>query len=505
MRYAVCGTGYAGLSDRPHTGGPRGFASLRIIISAARLVVLSALICFPSLCRAQFTLAAGYPSGGAVTSGSGGYSSSGATRTGSAGGVPASIGGTLTWEWNWTGSGPAPSYVILKVDASATWTGPGGTCSDGMGDPTQLVGPPPPAPPNSGTSSGTHYLLQAVSGSTFTYTVNPSPSISSGSVGVSVTVVPTPIYISLSGPSNTGSEYNIDVGQRLTAVLNGTGTPGDTYTWSTPTAGNPLAGYTASASSASVSLFSPPPTTSSSLSCYFGSSGSPVIQCNYYSALLGQTVTITANLNVLGPARVEFYEGCGTMMLMTGTFPILAPYSGSGSPASFNLWGATYGTTTAGMWQVDKIADPSCVTLGSGSWGYIQTRNATFTVNGTPVHFTGLDGTFPMMDALTGSTNWSAAVNSSHRGYNDTPGRFGSLSPFPFSLDCNLSYNLYIFYQPPVDAAGSSIWVPMRFIPWSALGQCSSSSSSGPWAQTDSGSGFGSALDYIPPASWPVW
>jgi hypothetical protein len=57
----------------------------------------------------------------------------------------------------------------------------------------------------------------------------------------------------------------------------------------------------------------------------------------------------------------------------------------------------------------------------------------------------------------------------------------------------------------PYDGAGSSVFVPVEYIPWNSLGSCSLVAPS-TWSGSDSGSGFASGSTTYPALSaWPTW
>lgn len=168
----------------------------------------------------------------------------------------------------------------------------------------------------------------------------------------------------------------------------------------------------------------------------------------------------------------------------------------------FFLYGATYQGQTFGVWQVDKLSDPAFLTLSSGIWGYVQVASYTSTLNGgTPQTFSGLDNGFPYEEA-NGNTNWTAADNQTARTWQDSPGA-GPLPPAPLTYSFSGDFNLYIFYKPPADAAGDSVYIPFRLLPWASKGRCSATSG-GQWSQQDDGSGWSpGAGDY--PWPFPTW
>jgi len=85
-------------------------------------------------------------------------------------------------------------------------------------------------------------------------------------------------------------------------------------------------------------------------------------------------------------------------------------------------------------------------------------------------------------------------------GFVDTPGTETPSGIGSYSCQWTGNYNLYVIYQPPADGAGSSVFVPIQFIPWKALGHFVFSVPN-IWSQKDDGSGLGSIMDY--PLIWP--
>ncbi len=319
-----------------------------------------------------------------------------------------------------------------------------------------------------------------------------------------------PITLSVVGPVTAAND--LAVGQLVIVTVNGGGT-GDTYAWSTPSAGNPFATYTADASSSHLTLFSlPTDTNHNSIKCRFGSEGAPTISCMYHSALLNADIPLTVSLTVKGPTRTSTSSVIGRMKLLRGHLD-WDPGAGT-SPDEFSLYDAVLKNITAGVWQTDVLTDPSFLTAGSGSWGYVQTKKRTTILNGTPQPTaTGLDfpvnfDGFPYPDVFISdhyaSIMWTPANGANLRGFNDSPGD----DPAP-SVTCTWEfkgyYSLWLFYKAVDDVAGSSAYVPIAYIPWNSLGDISLVLPN-TWTQEDNGSGFaGGAATYPPLTQWPIW
>ena len=392
----------------------------------------------------------------------------------------------------------------------------GGAASDGMGDP-EVDGGPPHGPPSEGTSEGTHYVPATIGpGGTVTYQVDPSASVAGGGCSCQVTVTIAPVMITLTGPVPVSQTYNLAVGQLMTAWVScAEASASDTFTWGTP-GDQPFADYSASATSATFTPFSAISLNASTLSCYFGAPGTTSITCAYYCAELNQQFNLSVPLTVAGPTWDIFGTSCGTMGLV---IPEPEPltwypwYQGcQTNPGGYLLWGATWtppgwGDTalTWGIFEMATVQDPvAFLPSGSGQFGWVQTKNRTETINGTQYSSDGLDGGFAYPDFWTESGSFIASDGSSVYHFEDAPGQTG-LGPFPFSLTWTGYYSLWLFYMPEADAAGASVYVPVVFIPWSALGQCASPAASGTWSQSDDGSGIGGATSYPAPAQYPIW
>jgi hypothetical protein len=72
----------------------------------------------------------------------------------------------------------------------------------------------------------------------------------------------------------------------------------------------------------------------------------------------------------------------------------------------------------------------------------------------------------------------------------------------PFAVDHDQEFQLFIFYKPPADAAGPSVFVPTTLFGWNATGLCATPDNIS-WTQSDRGSGFHATTEY--PWPFPVW
>ena len=465
---------------------------------------------------AQFSLTSGYPQGGTWTGTTGGFGNSGNQRNGAASGPSNSCQGPLNSSWTWGGTRPAPQYAILTVTASASWGGSAtGTCNDGFSDPV-VVSPQPPLTQNSGTSTAVHYVLENVTSGVVTFTVNPTASAAGGGCAVSIAVTVTPISLTLSGGTQVGSAYYLAVGQFLTATVNGM--PGDyddydIFTWSTPSGGNPYAGYSPTQTSCATPIaFSLPAADSNTLSCYFGKPATVTISCSYWSWTANLTAAFSVTVTVAGPTITNIAEQVGkTNLLVTGPPP--ADWtSGSPYPTGFRLWDSIWTTYKSGMWEVNTLNDPTFLTSGTGTWGCVQIINLSSYQNGTVLQtLTGLDGNFPYKDANPADlspTQWSSANGTTARWQIDSPGWPPPTLPssVTYSRNLNGSFAVFIFYKPP----GALTYVPVKEIQWAVKGgfQFTSATTWGPLppdTTLDTGSAPGTVSNYPDLSSWPIW
>ncbi len=419
-------------------------------------------------------------------------------------GQTASCSGTITATFTWVGPDPAPAKaVVTQTCSSGAWAYTGSASSaDGLGD-SPVVQTTSIPPYVSSNSSGTHYSL--VNGGA-SVSVQCSPSCSgSGSVasaGVGYSATCQPLSVSLTGPVRYEGALHVAVGQSVRAsVSSPVAASGDEYSWAAP-GENPFANYQVSTSGGVFTPFALPPTTSSSMSFYFGKAGTATVECLYYSFLLNATIDLTTQVTVDGPARTNYNESCGTMQLLSiagTTLTVWAP--GGATPTGFWLWGAV--DENGHIWgchEHDTLSDPAFLSEGSGSWTYAQVKGGYVTTDGARTDFSGIDGTFPYPH--------TAIYSASHLeqgGFDDRPGAdwTGVLSRYlPLTVDHDQEFQLFIFYKPPDDAAGASVYVPKTRFNWNATGACASADGIG-WTQSDRSSGFHVTTDY--PWPFPIW
>lgn len=423
---------------------------------------------------------------------------------------------TITFTWSGPeGTEPEGTLIAVKSLAQASAVMGNVASSNGLSDPTDawsvLLIPPAIYQFNSmtgwqsdRTTHRTKWINDKV-GHTFTVTLTPTASSTTGPGGsVSVQATIYPITLTFTGP--VGTDRLLAVGQRFKAEVTGVGTGTETYTWSTPSAGDPFEDYLTSSYASTYFPFEMPATSDKTLECHFAKLATPSISCTYYSALAGKSVTVSKTISVLGPNRSEQTHSIGLMQLLHGSPPNWNVWnSGSPYPSGYLLWGGVYehptlGAQTWGVWQVDILTEPEFIS-GSGEWGYVQIRNRTSTLNGNTTYGTGLDTAFPYTCPIAGGA-WTSTGSSNRRVFSDAPGH-SPLSPFPLTFSFDGNYDLYIFYKPVDSPAGSSVRIPIRKFPWASKGECASSTSSGSWSQQDNGSGWKSgALDY---PSFPDW
>lgn len=404
------------------------------------------------------------------------------------------------------GAGPIPQATIVAIKVVAHWSGASGSCQDGYGDAPVNAGSSPNA---QGTSSGTHYVVVTTPNPiNFTVTIpqatangTSAPGTYSEIASVNVTITPYPIGISCLGQISG----NLAVGQYQTTTFHGMGFAGDSYTWY-ESYGSPFANYSPSAAATSAPTpFNIPPTTSNTLSCYFGAAQPVNISCSYYSPTAGVTVLLGEILNVYAPSILGKTGQIGKMNLLTGS-PLVDWISGSPYPTQFLLWDTSYIGITSGMFEEHQVTDPAFLSPGSGSWGYVQTINQNSVVNGTPhVLSQGLDGGFPRTNIWPGSTPGFVPANGTTRFvFDDAPG-FTSMPTVNTAESISTALNLYIFYKPVASAAGPSVYVPCVDVPWLAWGGFSFSTPN-TWSAPPYDLGSEISLGVVPAlADWPTW
>jgi hypothetical protein len=177
-----------------------------------------------------------------------------------------------------------------------------------------------------------------------------------------------------------------------------------------------------------------------------------------------------------------------------GEFPMHSPAT------AFMLWGIPYEDVTWGIYQVDRLLDPTFVGTTHGQWAYVQTKTRTATLNRQPDTATGLDLGYPY-----GNMFWQPADGVTRQVFKDAPGYYcqtGNVLAYPFDYEYSGTFALYVFYIPPASSAGNSVPIPVASKSWKAKGFCSVDTA-GVWTESDTGSGFyGATTNYPPFPSW---
>ncbi|MGV3616610.1 MAG: hypothetical protein ACO1SV_14885 [Fimbriimonas sp.] len=463
-------------------------------MKATLLFVLLALA--TSFARASFVLAPGYPMGGTVTgamplpyaSGTNGYG-------GTMGGSPSTASGEITFRFLWAGTTPAPTRAQLVVYAEAGWSGSGGSCANGLGDPEVYKYPNQwVTTPIGGDSKGKKTIEKPVNFGVVEYKITPTAS-ASGSVRAFVKV---DIY-----DMSLGSPGTIVIGQQFGAQVVGTHpfAPGDTFIWSTPSGGAPFddyqAHYTSPTNTSAVYYpFTVPSITEDTLYCYFAKPGTVTISCTYNSPTYQVSIPMSLQITVAAPTTLESHEGCGTMQLMKG---ITQWSSSMGTPTQFELYGASYDGNNAGFLNYKNLLDPPG--FPGGNFAFVQLKNRTSTEGFAPNVVTdpqvGLDKSYPL-------TGWHLANGNFLKYYADSPG-FKSFLDFPFTGTWTGTYKNYTMYLPADNLLGPSVPVPIRRVTWYAKGHATSSANGLVWpVLEDDGSGIdpSETIDYPAHPEW---
>lgn len=159
-----------------------------------------------------------------------------------------------------------------------------------------------------------------------------------------------------------------------------------------------------------------------------------------------------------------------------------------------------------------QAAFPSFLTPGSGIWGFVQTKYRADILNGIPTPLgTGLDhGWFPYPDAEPSGAgaNWTAANESAARSLDDDPGITTIPTSLAYTYQVRGDYSIYVFYKPVDDSVGTgtSVFVPVQFIPWRAYGTWTFAPPTTWGPQSDDGSEFTPGSTTYPAlSSWPIW
>ena len=380
---------------------------------------------------------------------------------------------------------------MLKVQASANWTGPPGACDDGLGqsDPKQEVYSNSTLV--SERQNGTAYVLKQVqSGGKVQYQITPTSSATTGTCNVSVSVTLTPITLDLSGGLMPDTQELL-VGEQLVASVDlhgGPSSPNDTYNWTlTDDSQSTMPGVTqecdpftswfvVSDSSTSchtvydgdVVLNQP------SMQCSFRRPDKVKVQCSVNLSGIG-SFTVQSDVIVNWPDIENEQNALGVMQIYNHDDPS-SPYYDP-RPEEAGDWLEINGaqlydpdTVPFGIWYRATITTPDAYVAkygDSGGWNYTQVIDSwqaqATDMNGQAYGMamngqSGLDGAYPYLNIGTPSnTPWPA--DGTQHTFEDKPG--SNIDTF---ASCSLanSFSVNLMYIPP----GNGQFVPLRGIDW---------------------------------------
>ncbi len=413
---------------------------------------------------------------------------------------------TATFTWNNEGN-PAnvpPPVAVIREIGFASWSGDGGSCTDGLGH-------TPVAIANGQVSSGEKWTVKQLPGTSFTYTCEPSanafltePSttgLPAGGVSVNYSVAAFSCRIRLLGVLNPVTDKRLLIGQQLRATVDLGGLPatGQTqYTWDI-TGGAPFASYTASTLLATYTGWQSYTETTGVTNAFFRLPDDIQITCNVQTATPALAFQLSEDLASESPKKFHKAASMGQMTLMPN----------STSPVEFKLFGATYaGLNPWGMFYDYWVETPSVYGLDVGLWAFVQLvidSSTVTTTQGTgfiqPIRGWSLDHSFPHPYRLGGGPWFPAGpFSGTLKVHSDRPGVQGISGGGFISLTIDSGFDMYAVYSAPDSAAGSSSHVYLVRQGWTAKGTCTPGSPQ--WSSQDTGSAFGNLQEHPRHATW---
>jgi len=399
---------------------------------------------------------------------------------------PATCSGTVTYLYTLRPGMNAPSVVIENRTSSANWVGQPGTADDGLNDPYQTFTPPGGTVPINGWSNGSHPLTVPNPGSTVTVSISPKSSSPGGTCSAGVSVSLTEIAIQLTGVADSAND--IMIGQRLggNVIINGVvqNNTGDTFNWNV-SGDNPFGAYIVKTNLAPVnpdSSYVQPyvPQTTPSFWAYLRTPGSYTVTCQYYSAALGQTFSLSATGFAYAPSC-----SWGAYMVLPSFVP------NATTPTKVEL--TTVGSPTpTGIVFSGSVTTPALFTSqGSGWWSQVQLITPDRAKDGTVPHdtrYSPVNGTQALDTSFPYETAWGDIYDFSHTyeapadGTSINPGGIEANPAIPpgaiwmdapaqslintvgaaHSVVAFDSFHVYMMYYPP----GAAQYVPLKDLNW---------------------------------------
>lgn len=408
--------------------------------------------------------------------------------------------------------------MILKREATASWAGDTGACSNGLGDPVVSSS-------WGGSSQGVSYEVISSPGQVFSTTISPSADSQQygvapsghigGSAGVSFKATAYCVRMVREGLTDVNGNSEILIGQKFNWSLRLDGfNDHDSVdgTWSLTGNSKPFKSYVVSASSAQFNAFLPVTSFSlQSIAAYFASPGFANAHVALKLEFTGNSepalqFSVSNSHEVKAPAVSAGPHSMGTMKLTTsGYVPQVT------DPSWFALHGATYPAKPIwGIYFPATVTTPTPYTsAGSGQYFFVNMMSTKSTIYQPPSGpiipipqggpFVGsLDGAYPYPGTEAAANGALISLFTDRpRISADTPADLISISPIHAEND----FELYVMYRPPNSSAGPSMDVPLRRNTWKNKGDAQYIN--GSWTGTDTGSFFLSKSLLFPPH--PVW
>jgi hypothetical protein len=421
----------------------------------------------------------------------------------------ASCSGTITVTCTWNNEGNKsnvpPSVAIIKETSTASWTGDGTSCANGLGNPET-------GGPYGKTSTGDKFWVKTNPGQSFTFTCTPtasavlgenSPSgLPAGSVGVSYQAFVFPVRLRLVGVIDPVKDKRILLGQKLRASvdLGGFTTNGQQrYTWDVK-GGAPFISYTAGTPTTYAGWAPHSEFTGNTAMHFRTPSKSVEVFCEVQITEPALTFDLSQDLSPESPNRFHNRQDIGDMTLLPNDT----------SPDKFRLFGATYpGLNPWGMFWDYWVETPSYYGLDVGRWAFVQLvmdeSTVTYGQNTSYIQTTrgwALDHSFPHPYRLGGGPWFSASgFTNVYKVHSDRPGVDFLTTPTFDSLSIDMMLDAYTVYSPPDSAAGTSAYVYLVRQRWIANGACAPGVPR--WSFSDTGSAFvGGPEDHPRHAMW---